>query len=326
MNHNITIDGVSYRIRPVKITDAQFIIDIRLADSKRNQFINKISSDLKCQEEWIRKYFDRAGDYYFIVENLFTGSPEGLIGVYDIEENRGEWGRWVIDRSSLAAIESVDLIFKAAFEHIGLSEVYCRTITNNQSVVSFHDSLNELKRGVIENYVNLDNDYFDIVEHFVPKEYYYDKIRDVLEDKSLIIYKRNLRKYFGDMEFHHIGVATLDIEKEFSSYRTFGYRREGKSFSDDIQGIKGQFIVSDNGPRLELLENLPGRNTLSKWIDANVKNYHFAYKVKDFDSMLESIRPKRIRALSKPEISAYFKKRICFFVLPNKFIIEFIEV
>ncbi|EFG8528689.1 VOC family protein, partial [Escherichia coli] len=105
----------------------------------------------------------------------------------------------------------------------------------------------------------------------------------------------------------------------------FGYQREDKSFIDKTQGIKGQFIISDNGPRLELLENLPGRNTLDKWIDANIKNYHFAYKIKNFDAMIESIRHKRIRALTKPEVSTYFKKRICFFVLPNKFIIELIE-
>ena len=325
MNHNITIDGISYRIRPVRISDARFIIDIRLADAERNRFINKISSDLESQEGWINKYLDRDNDYYFVVENLFSGKSEGLIGVYDIENGRGEWGRWVIERSSLAAIESVDLIFKAAFDYIGLSEVYCRTIADNQAVVSFHDSLNELKRGVIENHVRLDDDLYDIIEHFVTKQHYYENIREVLEDKSLTIYKRNLRKYFGDLEFHHIGVATSDIEREFSCYRTFGYRREDKSFIDEIQGIKGLFIISDNGPRLELLENLPGRNTLNKWIDANVKNYHFAYKIKDFDSMLESIRHKRIRALTKPEVSVYFKKRICFFVLPNKFVIEFIE-
>lgn len=325
MNHNITIDGISYRIRPVRISDAKFIIDTRLADAERNQFINKISDDLESQKEWIKKYLEQDNDYYFVVENLLSGEPEGLIGVYDIKNGRGEWGRWVVKKSSLAAVESVDLLFKAAFEYIGLSEVYCRTITDNQAVVSFHDSLNALKRGVIENHVRLDDYFYDVVEHYVTKQHYYDNIRDIIEGKSLSIYKINLRKYFGDLEFHHIGVATSNIEREFSCYRTFGYQREDKSFIDKTQGIKGQFIISDNGPRLELLENLPGRNTLDKWIDANIKNYHFAYKIKNFDAMIESIRHKRIRALTKPEVSTYFKKRICFFVLPNKFIIELIE-
>ncbi|MFD1802233.1 GNAT family N-acetyltransferase [Mixta tenebrionis] len=325
MNHNIVIDGAAYRLRPVKLSDAQFIIDIRLDDIERNRFINKISPDKAQQEEWIREYFLRDNDYYFVIENLLSGEPEGLISVYNIQDGKGEWGRWVIKKSSLAAIESVDLIFKASFEYIGLSEVYCRTIEDNHSVVAFHDSLNELRRGVIEKYVEINEAQFNVVEHYVTKEYYYNNIQDVIEDKSLFIYKRNLRKFFGEIEFHHIGVATTNIEKEFSSYRTFGYRREDKIFKDEVQGIRGQFIISDHSPRLELLENLPGRNTLDKWNEANIKNYHFAYKIKKFDSMLETIKHKRIRILAKPEISVYFKKRICFVVLPNKFIIEFIE-
>ena len=71
MNHNIIIDGASYRIRPVKLSDAKFIIDIRLADAERNKFINKISHDIETQEEWIKKYLNRNNDYYFVVENLF---------------------------------------------------------------------------------------------------------------------------------------------------------------------------------------------------------------------------------------------------------------
>ena len=325
MNHNIIVDGINYRLRPVRLTDAEFIINVRLEDLERNCFINKISSDIGLQEQWITNYLSRDDDYYFVVENLLDGKPEGLISVYDINDGRGEWGRWVIKKSSLAAIESVDLLFKVAFEYIGLSEVYCRTIEDNHAVVSFHDALKELRRGVLTNHTKINGVDYNVVEHYVSREYYYEHIRETLEDKASIIYKRNLKRLFGDIEFHHIGVAATHIEKEFSVYRTFGYRREGNEFVDETQGIKGQFIVSAEGPRLELLENLPGRDTLTKWTDANIKNYHFAYKVKNFDAMLESVKHKRIRPLTKPAISSYFKTRICFFVLPNKFIVELIE-
>lgn len=325
MNHSIIVEGVGYRLRPVKLSDAQLIIDIRIEDMERNQFINRISADVAQQEAWIRKYLERENDYYFVIENSLSGKAEGLIGIYDIENNKGEWGRWVVKKSSLAAIESVDLIFKAAFDHIGLDEVFCRTIENNTAVVSFHDSINEQRRGIIENHVELNGDKYNVVEHYVSKDNYYEQLRNVLETKANLVFNRNLRALFGALEFHHIGVATDNIEKEFSVYRTFGYVREDAIFKDETQGIKGQFIISNNGPRLELLENLPGRNTLDKWNDSNIKNYHFAYKIKNFDSIFDSLKNKRIRALTKAEMSTYFKTRICFFVLPNKFIIEFIE-
>ena len=127
MKHGISIDGFGYRIRPVKLSDAQFIIDARLEDSERNRFIHTISHDIEEQERWINAYFEREGDYYFIVENRLTGQPEGLIGIYDVKDGKAEWGRWVIKKGSFAAVESVDLVYRAAFEKIGLEELYCRT-------------------------------------------------------------------------------------------------------------------------------------------------------------------------------------------------------
>lgn len=325
MKHNIIVEGVGYRLRPVKISDAQKVIEIRLEDMQRNQYINKISTEVAVQEKWISEYLERDGDYYFVIENTLSGCTEGLIGIYDISDGRGEWGRWVVKKSSLAAIESVDLIFKAAFDHIGLSEVFCRTVEQNTAVVSFHDSLNEIRRGVLEGHFVIENESFNAVEHFVDDNHYYHKLRDILESKSNSIFNINLRSLLGTLEFHHIGVATEGIEKECSIYRTLGYQREGAPFNDDIQGIKGQFLISKNGPRLELLENLPGRTTLDKWNAGNIKNYHYAYKVKNFEASFDALKNKRIRALTKPEFSSYFQSRICFFVLPNKFIIELIE-
>lgn len=325
MNHNIIVEGVGYRLRPVKVSDAAKIIEIRLEDMQRNRYINKISGDIAEQEKWIESYLQRDNDYYFVIENTLTGHPEGLIGIYDIADNKGEWGRWVIKKSSLAAIESVDLIFKAAFDHIGLSEVFSRTIENNTAVVSFHDSLNEIRRGVLEDHFIIENESYNAVEHFVDKNHYYNELRHVLERKSNSVFNINLRSLLGAFEFHHIGVATEGIEKECSIYRTLGYEREGAPFNDNIQGIKGQFLISKNGPRLELLENLPGRTTLDKWNAGNIKNYHYAYKIKNFEASFSSLKNKRIRALTQPEFSTYFQSRICFFVLPNKFIIELIE-
>lgn len=325
MKHNYVIEGAAYRLRPVKIDDAHTIIMIRLEDQQRNKYINKINDDVEVQEKWIENYYHQHDDYYFVIENSLTGDAEGLIGIYDIKNGKGEWGRWVIKKTSLAATESLDLIFKAAFDHIGLSEIYCRTIKDNTSVVSFHDSTNQLRRGEIKNHTRIEDNTYDVVEHYVTNSHYYNNIRDVLEKKSNLLFSRNLKKIFGDMSFHHIGVATESIEKEYNVYRLFGYIREDSVFEDETQGIRGQFIISDKGPRLELLENLPQRNTLDRWIEGNIKNYHFAYKIKNFDEVFNSLKLKKVRAITRPEISTYFKKRICFFVLPNKFMIEFIE-
>lgn len=135
MKENISIEGMSYRLRPVNLDDAQFIIDIRLEDSLRNKYIHPISPDIKNQEAWIKDYLLRDHDYYFVVENKITNQKEGLIAVYNIQDQRGEWGRWVLKKGSLASIESVYLLFKISFTKLYLKEVYCRTIAENKKAI-----------------------------------------------------------------------------------------------------------------------------------------------------------------------------------------------
>ncbi|MGL6363259.1 GNAT family N-acetyltransferase [Aeromonas veronii] len=325
MKKNFIIEGVVYRLRPVTLGDANFIIKLRLEDLSRTKYINPISDNLELQEMWISEYLKKEDDYYFVIENIFTNKAEGLIGIYNIEDCKAEWGRWVISKSSMSALESVDLIYQVAFNKLGLNELYCRTIVDNVSVVAFHDNLPQKRRKILEKYVSINDVLYDVIEHYVDKSYYQNDLRFQLEPKSDLALTRSLRLLLGKMEFHHIGVATKDIEREFSTYRLLGYKREGNYFTDEIQGIKGQFIVSNNQPRLELLENLVGSNTLNKWIEDGNKNYHFAYLVDDIESAIVSLGQRRFRVISPLKLSSYFGKRICFLVMPNRFMIELIE-
>src|ERR1039457_4516855 len=47
-------------------------------------------------------------------------------------------GRWILRRGSLAAAESALLVYTIAFEDLALDRVYCRTVSANRAVVSFH--------------------------------------------------------------------------------------------------------------------------------------------------------------------------------------------
>ena len=113
MAHNISLNGFSYRLRPVNIKDAEFIVELRTADADRNKYINTTSTDENLQKKWILEYETRNNDYYFVIENILDSSQEGVIAIYDVNDNKAEWGRWVLKKSSLASIESVDLRFKS---------------------------------------------------------------------------------------------------------------------------------------------------------------------------------------------------------------------
>lgn len=324
MEHDIKVNGYSYRLVPVKLSDAQFIIDTRLEDEQKNQFVHKISNDIKAQENWLLDYFKRDNDYYFVVENLFTQEKEGLISIYNINNNKAEWGRWVLKRGSLAALESVALIYQAAFEILNLDEVYTRTIENNTQVVNFHKRINAKFRGVLENEFELEGQLYNAVEQYVDKEYYFSVIKEQLKQKTLSLFERNMRNNTSSFEFHHIGIATKNLESEYQNYQN--EYQKGDYFEDNLQGVKGLFLNSDIKPTLELLENLPESYTLDYYLKKGIKEYHRGYFVKDIGQTKDFFTDKlNAKIVSDLKQSVYFKKRICFLLLKNKTIVELIE-
>jgi RimJ/RimL family protein N-acetyltransferase len=155
LRHSLTIDGPAFRLRPVRGEDAAFIAELR-ADPERSRYLHRGPAGTRSQEAWLAAYFERQDDYYFMIENCATGRPEGTAGIYNAgwriepRTNRlqrdAEWGRWVLRRGSLAALESASLIYRVGFEMLDLDSIYCRTIRENASALAFHDSFG-LERG-----------------------------------------------------------------------------------------------------------------------------------------------------------------------------------
>lgn len=189
MRHDISISGYAFRLRPIELSDAPLIIDLRTGQTERSQFLHPISSDVNLQRDYLNKYFDTPNDYYFVIERLKTAKPEGLISIYNIQNQTGEWGRWILDVTSLASVESCLLIYKIGFEYLNLLEIYCRTILSNKAVVSFHDSCKIPRNGLLHNFFTLGGKKFDTIEHRVNIEQW-NSIQQILESKSQQIAKR----------------------------------------------------------------------------------------------------------------------------------------
>lgn len=325
MKHKLMLEGYSYRLRPIQVTDAKFIVEVRLEDEQRNSFIHKISPDVATQENWIKDYLKRENDYYFIIENRLDNTQEGLIAFYNIENNKAEWGRWVTKKGSFAAIESVKLLYQIAFEQLGLDELYCDTIIDNKSVVTFHTSIGEKTKEIKKNSVTLEGKTYDTIVQFSDKKHFYSKILPKLDESSFSIYKRMLKKRVGEFKFDHIGVATKSIEKEMRNYSILGYRPVSDFFIDETQGIRGIFIDQEGGPRLELLENLDGSNTLTKQLAVSNKMYHKAYLTGNINNAIDLFKANKGKMISPLSLSTYYKTKICFMLLPNMEMIELIE-
>ena len=168
MRHDLTLVGPGFRLRPIGDGDASLVLALR-GNPELNRYLHSISQSLEDQLGWFASYYERPGDYYFVVERRDSGVAEGLISIYDIDFRGGcgEWGRWILKQDSLAGVESAWLIYRCAFEQLGLQRVLCRTVADNAPVVSFHDSCGIAKKRLLLGHFGLRGKQLDAVEHEV---------------------------------------------------------------------------------------------------------------------------------------------------------------
>ncbi len=168
MRHSISLACVRYRLRPVTLEDAPFIMELR-TDPLLGRFLHETSPRVEDQVAWLERYFSRPDDYYFIVEDADSGEPHGAIGIYDIDRDAAsaQWGRWVLKRGSMAALESAWLIYDAGFSKLRLASLSSRTLLDNPRVVSFHDSFGASRVGVLEGHFLVRGQRKSAIEHCI---------------------------------------------------------------------------------------------------------------------------------------------------------------
>lgn len=171
MRHNLQLEGYAFRLRPIGDADARLVLDLR-CDPQLSRFIHHTPPTLADQLAWLAAYYERPGDYYFVVERRRDGTPEGLIALYDVDDTAraGEWGRWILKRGSLAAPESAWLIYRCAFEQLSLTRVYCRTVADNAAVVSFHDACGIPEKRRLTQHFDFAGHKLDAIEHEVDRQ------------------------------------------------------------------------------------------------------------------------------------------------------------
>lgn len=136
MKHDFIMQGFGVRLRPVSLGDSAFIVDLRNAGHAVGR-IGDTSASLEEQETWLRGYFARTGDYYFIIETL-SGRPVGTYSIYNVVGSSAELGRWVVQTGVSAALPSAITLIDFAFGRLGLKELNGTVVDSNKSVQSFN--------------------------------------------------------------------------------------------------------------------------------------------------------------------------------------------
>ena len=132
-------------------------------------------------------------------------------------------------------------------------------------------------------------------------------------------------KVSADWRFHHLGVAAPKLAREVATWRAIGYAEEGDPFEDPSQGVRGVFLTG-RGPRLEILEPLPGSAVLDDWIGRGIRIYHQAFEVPRIEVALKAVLELGARIQRPPVPAVAFGGRLISFVMQrNMNLIEFID-
>lgn len=181
MKHDLYIRGFAFGLRPLTVEDAEFIVELR-SDRQRSRFLHPIPPSVEAQRAYVLEYFERAGDYYFVVVRQGKNSREGLVAIYnaDLRKRTADWGRWILRPGSWASVESALRIYEAAFDYLQLDEVRSQTICENRHVVGFHDRCGVPRQGVLRGYYKMDQMTYDVIEHVLTRRDW-PRVRQSLE-------------------------------------------------------------------------------------------------------------------------------------------------
>jgi len=149
MRHQIQAEGFGLRLRPVELTDAPFIIWLRNLGHALGR-VGDSATDIASQETWLRQYFERPDDYYFIIETAVGHHALGTYGLWGFVGASAESGRWIVRPEVPAAIPSAILGIDVGFGQLGLKEIRVKTVSTNVHVLSLNRKFGMRETGVVK--------------------------------------------------------------------------------------------------------------------------------------------------------------------------------
>lgn len=125
-------------------------------------------------------------------------------------------------------------------------------------------------------------------------------------------------------KFHHVGMATESVVRARARLNILGSETSSE-FTDPLQGVKGVFVELGD-TLIELLEPLPGDETLLPWLQEGNRVYQIAFETNDLDRQLDEMRSRGVLVVREPLPAVAFDGRRVAFLMPLPgLLVELIE-
>jgi methylmalonyl-CoA/ethylmalonyl-CoA epimerase len=107
--------------------------------------------------------------------------------------------------------------------------------------------------------------------------------------------------------FHHMGVATRNIEKSAAAYANLGYSRS-ETIVEPSQNVKICFLTRPGSPAIELVEPLTADAPVSRFVQSGTTPYHTCWEVDDIYQSIEELEDLNFRLMFEPLVSEAMDK------------------
>lgn len=105
----------------------------------------------------------------------------------------------------------------------------------------------------------------------------------------------------SNLKFHHIGVATKNIDKCAAVYSKLGYTMS-EIKEEPTQNVRIAFLYKTDSPIIELVEPLLANSPISRIVhQSGTTPYHTCYEVEDIFGSIDELEDLNFRPLFEPK-------------------------
>ncbi len=130
------------------------------------------------------------------------------------------------------------------------------------------------------------------------------------------------------MRLHHVAYVTEDLERKCAQLaELLGLQPSGAPIVDPVQGVRIQFMKTEDGGLLELLEPYGEKSPVLRHLQNGGGLYHICYEIDDLEGTLQHIRNSGKAAVVCEPVPApaINHRRVAFVVTEDRDLIEFVE-
>lgn len=125
--------------------------------------------------------------------------------------------------------------------------------------------------------------------------------------------------------FHHVGLACKNLEKEMLAHEMLNYAKESEIFEDTNQRIRGVFMTNGSF-RVELLEALSKDSPINNYLKKGIRMYHQCFTTPNLQNAIDYLVHQGAMLVVQPiEAVAFNQRKIAFLYLRSQMLIELIE-